>query len=420
MKWSMIEQQPHISLAAEQARAIYSNAPISNLAILCASLLFFFLLRQHLQPDLLLAWTAIMWCTAGYRLSLWYRRHQQSSAASPETWLRRYAIASLLVGIAWSLVCLFLADMSNPIVVASLFMLIFGVNSSAVAILSVHTPTFAGYVYPQILVMTGIFISHSTPEIRLLVIVWCLYPAVLTLFARNANALFIAQTRLVRENQALVDQLNAENARREAIIQSRTSALSRANSALEQEIAERKKVEEALRQQQHSLQHLAHHDPLTGLPNRLLMIDRLEHSLRKAHRMRTGLAVLFIDLDHFKEINDSLGHTQGDRLLVAVAKRLRERLREEDTVARLGGDEFVILIEHLRSSMDASALAETIQDAFSEPMDLGDRELSITASIGISLYPDDGTDTETLLRTADAAMYRAKSEGRNGFRFYSQ
>lgn len=185
------------------------------------------------------------------------------------------------------------------------------------------------------------------------------------------------------------------------------------------DITEQKKTEETLRQQERSLRHLAHHDPLTGLPNRLLFIDRLTQSIEKAHRMNTGLAVLFIDLDHFKEINDSLGHSIGDQLLKAVSLRLQGSVRKEDTVARLGGDEFTIIIEQLHDAMAASLLAEKILEAFWAPLQIQSQDLSITASIGISLYPADGKDTETLLRNADAAMYQAKYEGRNAFRFYS-
>ena len=127
---------------------------------------------------------------------------------------------------------------------------------------------------------------------------------------------------------------------------------------ISRDITEQKKVEEVLRQQERSLRHLAHHDALTGLPNRLLMIDRLNKSIQKAHRAETGLAVLFIDLDNFKEINDSLGHTVGDQLLKVVSKRLMESVRAEDTVARLGGDEFTILAENVANPMAASLLVE--------------------------------------------------------------
>ncbi len=163
------------------------------------------------------------------------------------------------------------------------------------------------------------------------------------------------------------------------------------------------------------LAHLAHHDPLTGLPNRLLLSARLAHAIERARRERTLLAVLFLDLDHFKRINDRLGHPTGDALLQAVARRLRAALREEDTIARLGGDEFIVLLEGLHEAAAAGRMAEKILRRIAEPFDIVDHGLRVTVSIGVSLFPRDGGDPETLLRNADAAMYRAKDEGRDGY-----
>ncbi|NEX22583.1 EAL domain-containing protein [Thiorhodococcus mannitoliphagus] len=419
LKRARLTEQQRLVLVAEQVRALYLQAPISNLTVCAVSLLYFFALRSRLDADLLLAWTGLMWGAAGYRLSLWHRYRRQGFTAPASLWLRRYTLASLWIGGAWSLIVLFLADMSDHIVVAALSMLVFGVTSSAVAILSMHLPSFLVYVYPQILVLGAMLLSQQVAGLTILTVALCGYLLMLTLLARNAHRLFASHVYLANENQDLVTRLNAENARRETVIQERTRALSETNLALKAEIAERKKAEESLRQQERSLRRLAHHDPLTALPNRLLMIDRLGQAIRRAHRTGTGLAVLFIDLDHFKEINDSLGHSVGDAFLKAVAKRLVQTLRAEDTVARLGGDEFVVIAEQVQDSADASAIADLIQGAFKAPFEVGLGDFGSTLSIGISLYPADGVDTETLLRNADAAMYRAKSDGRNAYRFYA-
>lgn len=406
-------------LIPDQVRALYLQAPVANLTIVVISLLYFLLLRTRLGTELLLAWTAGMWITAGYRLALWHRHQRRGPDPSPAIWLRRYMLASFWVGCAWSLITLFLVDMSDHVVVAALFMLVFGVTASAVAILSIHLPSFIVYVYPQLLVLGGVILSHGSPELTTLAAALCIYLLMLTLFARNAGRLFESHVHLANANRDLVARLNAENERREEVIRERTEALRASNRALEAEVAERRRAETALREQERSLRRLAHHDALTGLPNRLLMIDRLNHAIYRAHRAGTGLAVLFLDLDHFKEINDSLGHTVGDRLLEAVAARLSETLREGDTIARLGGDEFVVIAEQVGAASDASAIADMIQGTLSSPLDTGAGELCVTTSVGISLYPADGTDTETLLRNADAAMYRAKSEGRRTCRFYA-
>ncbi|HPR05483.1 MAG TPA: diguanylate cyclase, partial [Denitromonas sp.] len=175
-----------------------------------------------------------------------------------------------------------------------------------------------------------------------------------------------------------------------------------------------------LRQSEAQLAHLAHYDPLTDLPNRLLVQSRLDHALDTAQRENGRLAVLFIDLDRFKDVNDSLGHPVGDELLVAIAQRMRARLRESDTLARLGGDEFLVVLEDIHRPEDAAEVAQGLIRLQDAPIRLpSGHEVYVGVSIGISLYPNDGDSTTELIRQADAAMYQAKSQGRNTFRFYT-
>jgi diguanylate cyclase (GGDEF)-like protein/PAS domain S-box-containing protein len=166
------------------------------------------------------------------------------------------------------------------------------------------------------------------------------------------------------------------------------------------------------------MSYLAQHDSLTDLPNRILLNDRLTQAMALAHRLQQKLAVLFLDLDHFKHINDSLGHAIGDRLLTSVAKRLHDCVRSSDTVSRQGGDEFVVLLSQVMHEQDAGISAEKILLALSEPHHIDEHDIHITASIGIVTYPDDGADTETLLKNADFAMYQAKDNGRNNYQFF--
>jgi diguanylate cyclase (GGDEF)-like protein len=175
----------------------------------------------------------------------------------------------------------------------------------------------------------------------------------------------------------------------------------------------------ARRQAEDRVHHLAHYDELTGLPNRSMFTQRLSHALIQARRNDKPLAILFIDLDRFKNINDTLGHEAGDRVLMEVAQRLQGCLREGDTVGRLGGDEFVVLIEELPEPMHVAAVAQKILAAVVKPFIAGAQEFHITASIGISTYPDDSEDMQGLLKSADIAMYRAKEQGKNNYQFYS-
>lgn len=168
------------------------------------------------------------------------------------------------------------------------------------------------------------------------------------------------------------------------------------------------------------LYHLAHYDILTDLPNRMLMQDTLRQALLRAKRHSHIVAVMFLDLDGFKVVNDTYGHSEGDRLLQKVAKRLGGCLRQSDTVARFGGDEFTIIIPDLESTEGLETVAQKIIDTIAVPVPLGDHEGHVTTSIGISFYPGDGVDVDTLIKRADIAMYYAKNHGKNQFRFYNQ
>ncbi len=176
----------------------------------------------------------------------------------------------------------------------------------------------------------------------------------------------------------------------------------------------------ALKSSQERLQHLAHHDALTGLPNRLLLQDRLQHAIKHADRDRHSLGVLFLDHDHFKNVNDSLGHPVGDQVLKEIAERLVGTVRENDTVARLGGDEFVILLEEVRDTEAVQMVTRKVLDLFEKEIVVEGNDIRLSTSIGVSLYPRDGADAETLLKHADSAMYRAKEKGRNTSQFYTQ
>jgi len=179
------------------------------------------------------------------------------------------------------------------------------------------------------------------------------------------------------------------------------------------DITEQKRAEEQIR-------HMAHYDALTELPNRMLLHDRIGQAIAQAQRNQEVLAVLFIDLDRFKTVNDSLGHAVGDRLLKTVAGRLESCTRGSDTIARIGGDEFVVLLGDLKEPEDAGHVAQKVLDALAEPLMIDGHELKVTPSVGICAYPHDGQDVETLMRNADTAMYYAKQMGRNNYQFFTQ
>lgn len=168
------------------------------------------------------------------------------------------------------------------------------------------------------------------------------------------------------------------------------------------------------------LARLANYDPLTGLPNRNLFRDRIRQAMARAERSRVTFALLFIDLDRFKSVNDALGHSIGDSLLVEAANRLTRVIRESDTAARMGGDEFTVVIEQIETTSNVAAVAQNLLDSLSSPFVVTGNEIHISASIGITLYPNDAENIEDLLKNADTAMYRAKDEGRNNYHFFTQ
>lgn len=186
----------------------------------------------------------------------------------------------------------------------------------------------------------------------------------------------------------------------------------RLHVAIFSDITDKKRADELIWKQ-------ANYDHLTGLPNRSLFRDRLEQEIKLAHRLRQSAALFFIDLDHFKEVNDTLGHDAGDKLLVQAAERISQCVREADTVARMGGDEFTVILSQVNDATHVSKVAENIIQKLSKPFFIDDNKLDISASIGIALCPQDGSDAEQLLKNSDKAMYAAKAAGRNRFAYYN-
>ena len=194
-------------------------------------------------------------------------------------------------------------------------------------------------------------------------------------------------------------------------VQDAAEQLAAVNIALEDEIEERERLEHQLvsvKAQEESARHAAFHDPLTGLPNRVLFNDRLEHGLTQANRHGWNLAVMFVDLDEFKSINDQYGHDAGDTVLQTISQRLKETTRVDDTVSRHGGDEFLYLLMEIHNIRDATLAAKKIIKAIQKPCNIGTRDLLVRASIGISMFPKHGKTANDLIKSADKAMYQAK------------
>jgi diguanylate cyclase (GGDEF)-like protein len=228
----------------------------------------------------------------------------------------------------------------------------------------------------------------------------------------------LAQRRALVHQQALLETTQANERELELRIRERTGELNRANERLREEAREREALMHQLREREEHLRFMAQHDPLTGLPNRISLQQRLELALELAKRNRKKVAVMMVDLDHFKQLNDARGHLVGDQALAAVAARLRTSVRASDSVARYGGDEFVVLASELDRVEDARMIAEKIADMVNVPLALEGGLARVSCSIGISVFPDDATESDALIEHADRAMYAAKTERGRRYAFF--
>lgn len=235
----------------------------------------------------------------------------------------------------------------------------------------------------------------------------------------NGEEILVAVVRDVTERKRAEAELYEYRQRLEELVEQRTAELQQSNRKLLETNKELNAAYDRLRSTEQRIRHMAHHDILTGLPNRALIEDRVNQAVSYADRHKTLVALLFVDLDNFKRINDSLGHQVGDKFLQHVADRLRGCVRKSDTVGRLGGDEFVICLSGLDRNSQAALVARKILEQLGMGFQVDGHDLSSGGSVGISMFPADGSTPEELLRAADAAMYRAKHSGRGTYRFFS-
>ncbi|MCW8907193.1 MAG: diguanylate cyclase, partial [Sedimenticola sp.] len=412
---------------AQQVQLLLTNGMPANLTVASISVLLTISLWSALPHHYLLLWNLLVLCCVSLRSYILLLHEKVPKRYSPALWGRSYTLATLLVGTAWGSMTLLMLTSDALFVHYVIFLVIFGTISVAVAVLAARLPAFFAYVLPQSGLLITVLLIQDTQWSLLLTLATVIYTGLISATARNMNWQIRHSIELETHNQSLVTHLSREveqrrsaqqaleqhKAQLEVEVDRRTRQLTRTNRELQKEVTTRQQAEE-------NLKHLAHHDTLTGLPNRLLLDARLDHAISRAKRNQARLAVLFLDLDNFKHINDSLGHVAGDILLQQVTERLLDTTREEDTIARLGGDEFVILVEEVRETNDLVYLSQKLLDRVNERFEINGESLFVGCSIGISLFPEDGDRPEELLRNADAAMYRTKDEGRNSYNFYTR
>jgi diguanylate cyclase (GGDEF)-like protein len=288
-------------------------------------------------------------------------------------------------------------------------------------------PVFAAFVVPQLIIIVTVMLLEGELVSYYSGLAFIVYTLLMLVLAKNINKSVVESETLKHINLKLIEDLSGEVAQRweiqreleshqsdlERVVDERTHALVEINESLQREVDERRLAEESLR-------YAEHYDQLTGLPNRVLLLDRIKHAISSSTRESWLVAVIFLGIDGFKKINDSLGHTVGDNLLQQVAGRLALLLREGDTVARNGGDEFVVVLERIEKANVAELVANKVIASLSDTFNIVGHEIHIGATIGIAISPHDGDAPQQLLESADTAMHRAKQMGGNSYQFYAQ
>lgn len=389
---------PDSPIYAAQVEVLFRQMPWAVLSNFLVSTLLSIALWPLVDHVRLLFWVGAVFLVSGARWAVGWRYRQRSDPNKVYRYCSVYLVVVFLSGVVWgSAAPLFMldAEAARQLVVAlSLMGMVAGAVSSMVAVRWTY-PLYTMFIMvPMGLV---VFSYHDQVHTTMGVMV-VVYVVVMLGMARRLNETVVDSLRLRFNNDVLSTNLK--------------STLTQ----LQDESQTREQVEKAARESERQLERLANFDTLTGLPNRNLFHDRLSHAVEKAKRRGQQLALLFIDLDDFKVVNDTLGHDAGDRMLRHAAGAIRDAMREEDTVARLGGDEFVVLIEEANAAHIPGSVNRLL-DALKQPLFLDSQEITSSASIGIAVYPTDGEDIPTLLKNADTAMNRAKEKGER-FQFF--
>ncbi|NOQ87361.1 MAG: EAL domain-containing protein [Gammaproteobacteria bacterium] len=413
-----------------RARNLFKSAFSANITLLAGTALiatYYYAFTDTLLTIWILAMYIVVSCRILIAQQYFIDQKNDPKKLSIQSWLNIYTASSLATGLATASLVLFMPDNITSTDINVMYITFFAIAAGSATHQSNVLAAYLSLITP-IFVAAFAFSFFTTSEFTLFLsagsVIFYTYAIV---SARLLNKRYVDNFSLIIKNEELINKLHDEISQKvhaqkklihnqeklEEKVVLRTKELSDMNETLVDEINERLRIES-------NLKHLAHHDALTNLPNRLLLDARLNHAIERAKRDDLQVAVMFLDLDHFKTINDSLGHDVGDQLLISISRRLLNCVREDDTVARLGGDEFIIIIEQVRDIGDLDALLKKIMKVTSQPAVINNHELITSTSIGISIYPDDGKNAEQLMRNADAAMYHVKENGRNKYHFYTR
>ena len=410
------------NLENNQIRSLFSQAYTANIAIFAVGLLIIVAFIYAEETAYLIPFITFLFLALACRLLITYYA-TKSTDNNLNKFANYYVIASFFVGLDFTLFNIIYYDLWDYELRNFLTVLSLGIITAAVGSLSVWLKSYLAFSLPQILSLVAVFVLNESYFVAFTVIIFSVF---MLKIAMNFNSKFKEGSLLIYENIKLISKMEDEIGFRtkaqfdlekhhlelESIVKERTAELEDINESLNTEIGIRNGIEK-------QLETLAYYDDLTKLPNRTLFIENIKTSLQQSKRNESLLGVLIVDIDRFKNINDSHGHQVGDKLLISIANRLKEILRDSDVIARNGGDEFSILIENMSDAKEPYAVANKIIDMINEKFDIDGHNIHIGASVGAAMYPLDSDDVYDLIKMADTAMYEAKKLGLNNFQFYS-
>jgi len=412
------------ALLKKQVEPLFNATLSGGLANIFGACLVYFLLKDTLQHNYAL------WLCSGITLfsiiRIFVANHYiNNKSFNLSVYLNTHIILTFIIGVTWALYEYMQYQINSETLRNIVFLINFGLIAGSITTLSTYRRAYLAYMLPQAIAIFSVFIILNTEESYYMAFAFFIFMALMVSTSLNISSNHIKQLELTHNNKQLIHDLNQEVSIRESV----QLELEHNKLDLEKKIDERTKdlvdmnvhLENVIDKKEHaekSLQYLAYHDELTGLPNRNLLVDRINQSIKISSRDHQKMAVLFLDLDRFKNINDSLGHNIGDKLLQEVARRLHKTFRKNDTISRNSGDEFVIVLERLKNYNEAVFVAKKVINSLTVPFNILSHKIHIGASIGISVYPTDGDTPTVLLRNADTAMYRAKKAGGNQLQFY--
>jgi diguanylate cyclase (GGDEF)-like protein len=421
-----ISSQLDNTMLEKQVQSLFKATLSGGIANIGAAFLVFTLLNGS-QHETSAIWLSVSIFVFSLMRILTSKHYISRSYYPLKVYLSTHVLLTFIIGMLWGVYIFLLHQPSDETARNVIYLINFGLIAGSITTLSTYRVAYLVYMLPQLIAIIAVYVVADTGSSNYIAIAVLLSGIFMMSASFGINRSHKKEIELTYNNKQLISDLNNEIDIRENIqieledskrvlestVDERTKDLKNTNIDLERVIEKKEKAEQ-------SLQYLAYHDELTGLPNKNLLVDRINQSIKISLRDNQQMAILFLDLDRFKNINDSLGHTIGDKLLQEVSARIHKALRSHDTVSRNGGDEFVIVLEKLKSSNEAINVAKKVIKCVTDTFVIMSHKIHIGASVGISLYPNDGGNPLTLLRNADTAMYRAKQSGGNQLQFYDE